>query len=142
MALQDAPSLEEFKDGYKKLPDPGKGKQRARVLIGIIAVLILILAGVRFMQTLQSTRTGTITGNAVDEAGDPIQVEVLVFDTNIHTVSDENGYFIVENIPAGEQAVIIAYDVIATEVVVEVSPSIENMLGMVTVPTEELRFFE
>ena len=85
---------------------------------------------------------GSISGYAVNEDGSPIQVEVLVFGTDINYLSDENGFFIIENVPAGEQSVIIAYGNIATEVDTTVKPGVENILGTVTVPTDLLIFVD
>jgi hypothetical protein len=99
----------------------------------------LILAAANIMQSdiaLNLSRRGSLKGNAVDKAGDPIQVEVLIFGTDINVLSDKNGYFLVENVPGGEQSVIVAYGNIAAEVDIDIDPSAENSLGVVTVPTE------
>jgi len=145
MSLQDAPKLEDFKNGYQPPRDPEKGKKITRIIIGIIGVIILILAVVNFMGSeigMSLAGKGAVTGFAVDEAGSPIQVEVLVFGTNINVLSDENGYFEISNAPEGKQDVIVAYGVIATEVEVVIEPGAEINIGTVTVPTEEAKFFD
>jgi len=145
MSYQDPPKLEDFKNGYQPPRDPAKGKKITRIIIGVIGVIILALAVINFMGSEIGkglAGKGTITGFAVDEAGSPIQVEVLVFGTNINVLSDENGYFEINNAPEGMQDVIVAYGLIATEVEVVVQPGAENNIGTVTVPTEEAKFLE
>jgi hypothetical protein len=145
MSLQDSPSLEDYSDGILTPSDPEKGKKGAWILIVLIGLVLLILVGVKFAQSglpVEIARRGTLSGNAVNEAGQPIQVEVLVFKTDINVLSDENGYFVIENVPSGQQSVIVAYGSIAAEVDVMVDPGVEYSLGKVTVPTELLEFVD
>lgn len=145
MTLQDSPSLSDFSDGYTPPPDPDKGIKRARVIIGLISLLILGLGMINFTQSdlaVKYARKGSIAGFAVDETGNPIQVEVLVFNTNISVHSDQVGYFVIKNVPGGEQSIIVAYGNIAAEKKVVVAPGTENNLGMVTMPTDLLIFVD
>ena len=138
MSLQDSPSLEDFKNGYKEPPDPQINKKRITIIIGVLVVLVVVLLIVGFLQSDMAvvlSGKGTVTGYAVDENGNPIRVEVLVFDTNILEVSDEEGYFILRDVPAGKQDIIVAADEIATEVEVNVISGGEVTIGTVTVPT-------
>ena len=145
MSLQDSPSLEDFSEGYTPPPDPEKGKKRVRILLGIVSLLVLVLAVINFMQSDIAevlVQKGSISGIAVNEEGFPIQVEVLVFGTDIKGLSDEKGIFIIENVPSGQKAVIVAYGNIATEVDAMVVPGVENTLGIITVPTKLLIFVD
>jgi hypothetical protein len=138
MSLQDSPSLEYYKDGYRDAPDPNKGKKRTWIIIGALGALVVVLGVFAFLQSgggVLLSGKGTVTGYAVDEEGNPIRVEVLIFDTNILEVSDEEGYFIIRDVPAGKQSVIVAADEIASEVEVYVVAGTENTVGTVTVPT-------
>lgn len=122
-----------------------KGEKAHPNHFSFFGLLVLVLAMVNFMQSdlaVVLARKGSISGFAVNEAGTPIQVEVLVFGTAINVLSDENGFFIIENVPAGEQSVIIAYGNIATEVDTAVEPGVENILGTVTIPTDLLIFVD
>lgn len=144
MTLQDSPSLDDYKNGYQKPPDPEKGKKSIRYVLGSITLFVLILAGVNFMKSSQAdimTRKGSIIGYAVDESENPIQVEVLVFGTDIKVLSNQNGFFEIDNVPAGEQSVIVAYDIIAAEEKVTVESGKISDLGSVEVPTEDLALF-
>jgi len=143
MTLQDSPSLEEYKEGYQPPVDPEKGKRRTRIILAIIAVLAVILGIVNFLQSDQAeilARKGSISGFAVDESDNPIPVEVLIFGTDIKVMSADNGYFEVDNIPAGDQSVIVAYDIIAAEVNVTVTAGQVTDIGTVVVPLEELEY--
>ena len=145
MPLQDSPSLKDIKNGYKAPPDPGKSINRTRAILVVVILLLLVLTGISFMGSdlaASKARNGSITGFAVNEAGNPVQVEVMVFGTDNWILSGENGYFEIPHAPVGEQSVIVAYDKIATEVDVLVDPGAENLLGMVTVPTELLIFVD
>ncbi len=107
----------------------------------IITLIVLGLLGATFMQDGLPTairRKGIISGSAVNESGQAIPVEVLVYKTDIWVQSDANGKFFVEGVPAGEQSIIVAYDRIAAEVKIDIQPGVENSLGTVIVPTELL----
>ena len=135
---QDSPSLEYFKNGYREPPDPEKGKKHLWVVIGVLAAVVLVLGGVWAVQSgmlAALAGTGTVTGYAVDETGMPVRVEVLVFNTNIIETSDEEGYFIINDVPAGKQSFIIAAGEIASEVEVRVIGGSETTVGTVTVPS-------
>ena len=136
MTLQDSPSLHDFSEGYNPPPDPEIRKKRIRIIIGIVGLLMLVFTGIRFKQSdlaASLARKAIVTGYGVDESGTPIQVEVLVFGTDINILSDEDGFFLVDNVPVGEQSVIVAYGNIATEVDITVNPGVENSIGVVTV---------
>lgn len=145
MRLQDSPSLEDFSGGLMTTPEPEKGRKGARFLMILLALIIAALLGVKLFQSdlpAQLAGRGTLSGQAVNEAGEPVPVEVLVFGTDILVPSDENGYFVVEGAPSGEQSVIVAYGSIAAEIELTVQPGVDNALGTVTVPTELLELVD
>lgn len=140
MTLQDSPTLEDFSDDFLTPPadKPDKDKRFRVILVGL-AFLIIILLGINFTKSNDYAvlaGKGTVSGYAVNESGVAIQVEVLIFGTEIIALSDDTGYFSVENIPAGERSIIIAYGNIATEEIVVVAAGGNTDLGTVTVPTE------
>ncbi|MBT3189381.1 MAG: carboxypeptidase regulatory-like domain-containing protein [Anaerolineae bacterium] len=139
MTLQDSPSLEDFSDGILPPPDKPDKKRRTTIVIVGLLVLIILLLGISFIQSdafSQIAGQGTISGYAVDESNQPIAVDIIIFGTNIRAISDESGYFEVENIPSGQQSIIIAFGEIATEEIVTVQVGQNTELGTVTVPTE------
>ena len=137
MTLENSPSFEE--SGVQEIEKPKDGKLRILLLSGIVALLAIVLIGVILAQNgMLNFGSGSISGQAVNAAGDPIMVDVLVFGTNILVSSDATGNFVVDNVPAGDQQIIIAYGEIATEEHINVKRNTNNTLGIVTVPTDLL----
>ena len=145
MSLQNSPKLDEFKNGYVEPEDPNQKSKRTWILIGVLAAVVLVLGAILFMRSdyaVMLSGKGTVTGYAVDENGNPIQVEILIFDTNIIEISDEEGAFVIRDVPAGKQSIIVAAGDIATEVEIRVVAGAENTVGTVTVPTDLLYLLE
>lgn len=138
MPLEQSPSFDEISQQELQPQKPGKKTSPVRFVLIIITLVILALLAATIAQNglpAALRGRGTVSGSAIDEAGKTIPVEVLVFDTNIQVQSDDNGTFYIEGVPAGKQSIIVAYDRIATEVVVDIKPNVENPLGTITVPT-------
>ena len=145
MALQDSPSIEHISESNFESPEPEKNNRRVWILLGVIGLILLGILGVQFAQSdmaAQFARSGSVSGTAVNENGDPIPVEILIFSTDIQAQSNENGEFLIDNVPSGEQSIIIAYGSVATEIDLEITPGVENPLGTITVPTELLYYFD
>lgn len=145
MNLQDSPSLDDFSDGYQPPPDPEARRKRIRLILLILSLFVFILGFSNFYQSdvaAYLAQKGSISGFAVDESGRPIQVEIIIFGTNIIGLSDENGYFNIRNVPAGEHSVIVAYGSIAAEVGTIVHANGESNVGTITVPTELAKFVD
>ena len=71
--------------------------------------IIMILVLIFFTISLLSDETGSISGVVLDEHGDAvIFAAVFLRGTEFGMLSDEEGYFLFENIPVGE------YDVVAS----------------------------
>ena len=141
MTFQNAPSASDYEDGsLQERPEINKQERMRKILAGIV-LLIIFLVVVRLAQNIpvrEYLAKGQLSGYAVNENGNPIPVEVFVFQTDVFVNSDPNGYFVLENVPRGEQLVIVAYDAIASEVVVNVDPNVAIDLGAVVVPTNLL----
>ena len=137
MSLQDSPSLDDYKDGLPASSSDSKQKSTlAVVIIGILVSLVVILSLVKFFQSDTAATLlgkGTVTGNAVNEFGNPITVDVFVLGSSVEGKSDVNGYFSLSGVPSGEQSIIVAYGVVGTEVVVDVVAGEETSLGEVVV---------
>lgn len=145
MKLQNSPSLEEASNALRGNIPPKKNKG-LRLALVIVGGMILILLGISLVQndllTIFTSNQGIISGVAVNEAGEPVPVDVLVFGTEILAHSDAMGRFVVNNVPTGEQSVIVAYGKIATEVNVVVQANVETSLSTVTVPTSLLEVID
>jgi len=141
MPLEKSPSFEEVSSNNLRSPKPKKNNSPTRIALIIITLILLILLGATFMQDgLPTTlrRKGAISGAAVNEVGQAIPVEVIVYNTDIWIQSNTDGTFFIEGVPAGEQSIIVAFDRIAAEVKMGIKPGVENSLGTVVVPTELL----
>jgi hypothetical protein len=120
---------------YNEPKPEGNTKLRLILIavIGVLFLLVLLRMGQSSLRTnLQAT--GSVNGYAVNEIGMPIQVEVMVYGTDIMVTSDEIGYFEIDGVPVGERSVIVAYGYIASEVIIEVVANDESSVGYVTVP--------
>lgn len=140
MTLQDAPTLEDFSDDFLTPPPEkiNKKKRIRNILLGL-ALLLMILFSISFAQSNDFailTGKGNFSGYAVDESGEAIQVEVFVFGEELTTLSDETGYFYIEDVPAGERSIIVAFGDIATEEITTIVAGENTDLGTITVPTE------
>ena len=137
MSLQDSPRMDDYAGDR---PPPGGRRRRAVILILLgLSTLIVFLLIVRAVQIVGLDRlrgTGAIAGVAVDEAGAPIAADILVFGTDLTTTAGPDGSFALDGIPAGEQAIIVASGLRATEVRVEVIAGETATLGTVVVPTQ------
>jgi hypothetical protein len=139
MKLDDSPSLEDYTDG---IPPESTGKSEGKGPIAIIlwslVILIVILLGVNFAQGNaigQFIGAGTLSGQAINESGQPIKVDVLVFGTKVIEQSDKTGFFKISGIPSGQQSIIVAYGDIATEIIVMINAGQTTDMGVVEVPT-------
>jgi hypothetical protein len=142
MKFEDSPSFDESSIQEDK---PRKENKRIRVLLSAVIFILVILLGFTYLQQglpVTVGGSGTVSGTAVNEAGQPIPVEVLVFGTDILVSSDDAGHFVVENVPAGKQSIIVAYREIGTEVEISVRANTENLIGTVTVPTQLLEMLD
>ena len=138
MPFEQSPSFDEISRQELEPQKSGKKISPAGIVLIIITLVVLALLATTIAQNglpAVLRGRGTVSGSAIDEAGKTIPVEVLVFNTDIQVQSDDNGTFFIEGVPAGKQSIIVAYDRIATEVVVDVKPNVDNPLGTITVPT-------
>lgn len=125
MSLENSPALDEYKDGLPEKLPPSRGPRKtARSIIAILVILTLVLAAANFVQSSSDLavfiRKGTITGYVVDEATQPLIVDVYVLGTDIETRTDASGYFEIQGVPVGKQSIAVATDVTGDEFEVEV----------------------
>jgi hypothetical protein len=113
MAFEESPDLKLYKDGLPAgLPDPSRKQRRIwAVIIGlaIVSLSLMILNMAQDGTLAILAGTGEISGIIYDDLGNPCEAEIFVFGTNLSARSDQNGYFQLKGVPAGEQVVIIAY---------------------------------
>jgi hypothetical protein len=140
MKLESSPSIEQFADGMPEPPPDHTGRKKiVRIMLAILGIIIIGLLVKTVIQSdavQQYSRKGSISGYATDENGNPIQVELFVFGTDIEQLSDENGFFQIDDVPAGDQSIIIAYGLIAVEEKLTVTSGTDSFLGTIIIPTD------
>ncbi|MBT3339196.1 MAG: carboxypeptidase regulatory-like domain-containing protein [Anaerolineae bacterium] len=112
MAFENSPSLKEFEDGIpQKLSDPSARRKRIRTLVLLLVVLLLFFVAVSFAQSDTSALLagkGSLSGQALDDSGQPFQGYIFVLGTDIEAETNAEGDFFVDDVPAGTQTLILA----------------------------------
>ena len=133
MSFENSPSLEEFEDGIpQKLSDPSAKKKRLRTIIfGLLGVVILFV-GVSFAQSNAANilvGKGTISGVALNDKKQPFNGYVFIIGTDLETTTNEDGSFIIENVPAGSRSLVIANETAGYEFPVDVVAGKNTNIG-------------
>jgi len=138
MGTEDSPSLEIYKEGIPaNLPDPEAGRKNFRkLLIGLGLVLIVLFAAnlLRQNAAARSAGQGSISGTVVSPQGQPLAgAEVFLSGSDTLALSGADGRFLLEGVPAGEVAVIVAYQYIGQELRLTVKAGETADAGTVTI---------
>lgn len=114
MSYEDSPSLDDYQGGIPEAaPDPEAGRQRVRVLLGLLAGLsiliwLVVLLGGDARATLSGR--GIVEGTVVDNFNRPLAAEIILLGGQEETTSDSAGRFLLRDVPAGEQTIVVAKD--------------------------------
>ena len=139
MAFDSSPSMSEFSDGHDDPEDLHKPKTGLRIVLGVVVLVLLVAVLVTLAQKngggISLGKKAAVSGYAVDEFGKPLQVEAFIHRTDLRTNSDKDGYFEFEKVPPGKHSIIVAFQEIGSEVVVNVQPGVPIELGKVKVLT-------
>ena len=140
MQIDESTSFDEFQGNKpKRQIDPARQRK-----FRIVLIALALLVGVTAIATiLKSTNaldvikgTGTITGSVVDENGQPFHGDIFILGTDLSVKTDLSGAFEISGVPAGEQSLIVADELIGREFTVRVnSPSILQMVQIRFQPT-------
>ena len=124
MAFEKSPSLDEFENGIpQKLSDPSARRKRLRIIIMVLIVLVLGGLLALFSQSDAASildGRGSISGRAVDDLGNPFQGYIFILGTDLETQTQPDGSFLIENVPAGMQKLILANEYAGYEFPVQV----------------------
>ncbi len=144
MAFEKSPSLEEFEDGIpQKLSDPSARRKRVRMLVLLVVIFLLFLLAISFAQSDASALLagkGSLSGQALDDNRQPFQGYIYILGTEIETVTDAEGYFLVESVPAGTRTLILANEYAGYEfpVLVVAGETVDiGMIQFITTATPE-----
>jgi hypothetical protein len=105
-----------------------------RIIIAALALTLVILLGINFFSgPAGSILSGkaNVQGHVVDQHGLPVSARVIVFGTEIETTTDQAGVFLLNGVPAGNQIVVVAYNISAVEIPITVMPGQDLDVGQV-----------
>lgn len=140
MQFDDSPSLDQFQNGMpEKAPNPNVPLKKFRILL---LVLTLAVALIGFSVVLKSTgtlknitATGLVRGRVVDENGQPFHGSIFILGTDLETQTDVNGNFELSGVPAGEQILIVADDLIGRDFTIQIATASELQMGEIRFET-------
>lgn len=125
MNFEQSPSLKDFQNGLREDLPPKKRLTPHQTIIGILLIIVLLLAALVWVRSdsAQLVRgAGSVKGFVVDDRGQPFQGEIYILGTEIVGVTDSNGFFQVQGVPAGKQYLIVADQRIGHEFQIAVLP--------------------
>ena len=112
MSFEKPPSLDDFTNIIPEAPKQTTPPQkRVRLLFAGFGVLVLVLGLLNLWKsdlTAPLRGTGTIQGIAVDINGKPFQGDIFVEGTRLAAKTNADGSFILKDIPAGKQLIVVA----------------------------------
>lgn len=139
MGFENSPKIDEFSGGIPpKLIDQKSRRRWFWLLFSILSLLLIALLTVRLIQSggvdlLKST--GSISGMIVDEGGEPVQAEIIVFNTDRYAVTESDGKFILDDVPTGNQVVVVGYQGAGFEFPVQVNAGVSTSMGQIQILT-------
>lgn len=141
MSLQNSPGFDQVKyDGESDSSVPKKGRRR---VWGIIIVLFLILISLVFINyrgraEINALRgRGSVSGFVVDEKGNAVNAEIILAGTDLRTMTDETGKFLLTDIPEGQRVLVVGYDLTGWEYPVTVIAGQTMEIGRISVVTTQ-----
>jgi hypothetical protein len=116
------------------VPEGPNGKNISRIIIGVLALTLFILLGISFFTSpAVSILSGkaNVQGHVVDEHGLPVSARVIIFGTELSAATDQNGVFMLNSVPAGSQMLVVAYNISAIEIPINVISGQDMDVGQV-----------
>jgi hypothetical protein len=136
MPFEESPLLDNYKDGLPELPqDPPPHKNRARTVLLAVFIVVLLLLTANFLQSPiagQILGTGAVMGRVLNPNGEPFHGEVLILGTDQSVQTAEDGSFLIERIPSGQQSLIILDETVGIEIRIDVKPAVKLDTGKIT----------
>ena len=142
MPLEESPSLDQYKQGFQlDNRKPQNTRRVAWIIIAILSFISISLATFIFINNQSFEKyagTGTVTGLVVGERNQPIEAKVLILGTEIEGESDIEGFFEINEVPTGEQSVVVLYQGIGWEnSITIISGQVTNIGRIKVIPTSE-----
>ena len=119
MSFENSPSLKEFEQGIPtKLKDPSARKKKFRIALYLLLGITALLFTYSFFSTEAAALLagkGNVSGIVLDENTHPYQGYIFILGTDLETSTDTQGYFLLENVPAGARILIVANETMGRE---------------------------
>jgi len=113
MSLQDSPTLDDFKEGLEAGSQRSQPSQTRRTIIyALLAALVAVVAWNQVSSRDLAPQQGTavVVGRVVDENGQPLPAQVMIFGANIQSTANAAGEFRIDDVTPGEVLLVIGYD--------------------------------
>ncbi|GIV65483.1 MAG: hypothetical protein AB1457_09510 [Chloroflexota bacterium] len=125
MNFEQSPSLKDFQNGLREDLPPKKRLTTHQLIILVLlltVVALAVLVWVRSDNNQLVRGTGSVKGYVVNDGGLPFQGEIYILGTDLAGVTDSNGFFQIDGVPAGKQCLIVADQRIGHEFQIAVLP--------------------
>jgi hypothetical protein len=106
----------------------------ARIVIAVLALALVILLGINFFSSPAASilnGKANVQGHVVDEHGLPVSARVIIFGTELETTTNQDGVFLLNGVPAGNQILVVAYKISAVEIPLSVMPGHDLDVGQI-----------
>jgi hypothetical protein len=139
MSLDNSPSLDQFSSGLpdRLPPDASTRKQRLRLIIAGLAVVAVLFGALNFFSSAPGTilrGVGTLQGRVTDSRGNPLpQAEIYWVPAGGSTLTADDGTFILNKIPAGENYLVAGYKGTGSELVVDLQAGKTQDVGTIVI---------
>ncbi|GAB4475496.1 MAG: hypothetical protein Kow0088_12430 [Anaerolineales bacterium] len=137
MRSEDSPSLEHYSVfSQRPAPDPESKQRKIRRWIWIFLVCSFLLSAASLLQSRKVSPifgTSSLQGKVVTSNGSPFHGEIYILGTSLATETAQDGTFVLQGIPSGNQVLIVADEQIGRDFPVHVIAGRQIDLG-------ELRF--
>ncbi|GAB4521794.1 MAG: hypothetical protein Fur0018_02700 [Anaerolineales bacterium] len=142
MPFESAPTPENFSPLHPEEHTDVYVRRRQRMVLGGILVLLLMVFTLsNFMRSTTADRLtgrGGVTGTVVNVQGQPTQAEIYVIGTDLIARTNPDGSFALENVPAGQQSIVVVDENSGIEYPVTVSGGETVNLGDIKLVTTQI----
>jgi hypothetical protein len=135
MPYENSPKLTDYDKVIVKPPKQVSPRlKQVRVLILLLASIVLVLGLVNLAKsdlTASLRGTGTLQGVVLNDHGQPFAGNIFIETTSLKTSTNPDGSFLLKNIPAGKQLVVVADTAVGSEFSVTIIAGETTNMGTV-----------
>lgn len=138
MGLTDSPSFEAYDDGELRPVEPEPSPPILRYVIGLLLALVVVLFAVMMLRGggISGNRYGAISGIVVDQNNVPLSAEVFILSSARSVWTNEDGSFLLESVPEGEQLLLVGYISEADSYPVSITSGETLEMGVISIDTQ------